>query len=266
MRDYLRSLPDPDLRPQHRRHGGGHLRDGCLCRPRVQLLPGRPRHVDEGGRQVDRRLDRRRRPGGDRAGHVPGRPPAEVHPARLPAARLRRRGRVGAPGTVRHPRAEDHHLAEPPLRRDGPAVDGARALQHRDRQRRAGQQAGVGIRDLHPADPPVRRHQLAADPGLHLRLVRQAERGRVADRPVLRLDRGRPGRRRQNLTVAMLSVVPVLALGAIFFLIGSKYLPRDEDQAVAARREAGGRGRAIRISTNAAPRPARSPARSGRPR
>jgi MFS transporter, Spinster family, sphingosine-1-phosphate transporter len=36
----------------------------------------------------------------------------------------------------------------------------------------------------------------------------------------------------ENLTVAMLSVVPVLALGAIFFLIGSKYLPRDEDMAV----------------------------------
>jgi MFS transporter, Spinster family, sphingosine-1-phosphate transporter len=39
---------------------------------------------------------------------------------------------------------------------------------------------------------------------------------------------------KENLTVAMLSVVPVLALGAIFFLLGSKYLPRDEDRAVSA--------------------------------
>jgi MFS family permease len=33
-----------------------------------------------------------------------------------------------------------------------------------------------------------------------------------------------------NLTLAMLSVAPVLALGVVFFLIGSRYLPRDEDR------------------------------------
>lgn len=33
-----------------------------------------------------------------------------------------------------------------------------------------------------------------------------------------------------NLTVAMLSVVPVLALGCVFFLIGSRYLPRDQEK------------------------------------
>lgn len=33
----------------------------------------------------------------------------------------------------------------------------------------------------------------------------------------------------ENLTVAMLSVTPVLALGAIFFLLGSRYLPRDQE-------------------------------------
>jgi hypothetical protein len=33
-----------------------------------------------------------------------------------------------------------------------------------------------------------------------------------------------------NLTVAMLSLVPVLALGAIFFLIGSRFLPRDQEK------------------------------------
>ncbi len=37
-----------------------------------------------------------------------------------------------------------------------------------------------------------------------------------------------------NLTVAMLSVAPVLALGCIFFLLGSRHLPHDEDQARAA--------------------------------
>jgi MFS transporter, Spinster family, sphingosine-1-phosphate transporter len=39
-----------------------------------------------------------------------------------------------------------------------------------------------------------------------------------------------------NLTLAMLSVAPVLILGVVFFLLGSQYLPRDEDRA----REAGG--------------------------
>ncbi len=34
-----------------------------------------------------------------------------------------------------------------------------------------------------------------------------------------------------NLTVAMLSVAPVLALGCLFFLLGSRHLPADEDQA-----------------------------------
>jgi MFS family permease len=33
-----------------------------------------------------------------------------------------------------------------------------------------------------------------------------------------------------NLTAAMLSVVPVLALGCVFFLIGSRYLPRDQEK------------------------------------
>jgi MFS family permease len=39
-----------------------------------------------------------------------------------------------------------------------------------------------------------------------------------------------------NLTVGMLSVVPVLALGALFFLLGSRHLPRDQERA----RQAGG--------------------------
>jgi len=33
-----------------------------------------------------------------------------------------------------------------------------------------------------------------------------------------------------NLTLAMLSVVPVLGLGCVFFLIGSRYLPRDQEK------------------------------------
>jgi MFS family permease len=41
------------------------------------------------------------------------------------------------------------------------------------------------------------------------------------------------GDQQTNLTLAMLSVAPVLALGVVFFLIGSRYLPRDEDRAVA---------------------------------
>ncbi len=52
----------------------------------------------------------------------------------------------------------------------------------------------------------------------------------------------------ENLTVAMLAVAPVLAIGAVFFLIGSRHLPQDEDQAVAS----GGKPadeRAIRTST-----------------
>jgi hypothetical protein len=41
-----------------------------------------------------------------------------------------------------------------------------------------------------------------------------------------------------NLTVGMLSVVPVLALGAVFFLLGSRYLPHDQERA----RKAGSHG------------------------
>jgi MFS family permease len=41
-----------------------------------------------------------------------------------------------------------------------------------------------------------------------------------------------------NLTAGMLSVVPVLALGAVFFLLGSRHLPHDQDRA----RKAGSHG------------------------
>jgi MFS transporter, Spinster family, sphingosine-1-phosphate transporter len=40
------------------------------------------------------------------------------------------------------------------------------------------------------------------------------------------------GGQQTNLTLAMLSVGPVLLLGVLFFLIGSRYLARDEDRAV----------------------------------
>jgi hypothetical protein len=40
-----------------------------------------------------------------------------------------------------------------------------------------------------------------------------------------------------NLTVALLAVVPVLLLGCILFLLGSRYLPRDQERAT--RRGAG---------------------------
>jgi MFS transporter, Spinster family, sphingosine-1-phosphate transporter len=43
-----------------------------------------------------------------------------------------------------------------------------------------------------------------------------------------------------NLTVAMLAVVPVLALGCIFFLIGSRYLPADQEKVRAAAGADGG--------------------------
>lgn len=42
---------------------------------------------------------------------------------------------------------------------------------------------------------------------------------------------------RQNLTAGMLAVVPVLGLGALFFLIGSRFLGRDEDRARPTRLE-----------------------------
>jgi len=36
---------------------------------------------------------------------------------------------------------------------------------------------------------------------------------------------------RRNLTVGMLSVIPVLALGCVFFLFGSKHLQDDQTRA-----------------------------------
>jgi MFS family permease len=38
----------------------------------------------------------------------------------------------------------------------------------------------------------------------------------------------------ENLTVAMLAVAPVLALGCVFFLLGSRYLPADQDKVISA--------------------------------
>jgi MFS family permease len=38
----------------------------------------------------------------------------------------------------------------------------------------------------------------------------------------------------ENLTVALLSVVPVLALGCVFFLLGSRHLPEDQEKVRAA--------------------------------
>jgi MFS family permease len=47
----------------------------------------------------------------------------------------------------------------------------------------------------------------------------------------------------ENLTVAMLSVGPVLALGSLFFLLGSRHLPRDQQKIADSGEEAaGGRG------------------------
>jgi MFS family permease len=43
----------------------------------------------------------------------------------------------------------------------------------------------------------------------------------------------------ENLTVAMLMVAPVLAIGAAFFLVGSRYLPRDEDLVTANKTDDG---------------------------
>ena len=42
-----------------------------------------------------------------------------------------------------------------------------------------------------------------------------------------------------NLTVALLSVVPVLVLGCVFFVIGSHYLPRDQEKASAGKDASG---------------------------
>jgi MFS family permease len=43
-----------------------------------------------------------------------------------------------------------------------------------------------------------------------------------------------------NLTVGMLSVIPVLALGCVFFLIGSRYLPADQEKVRAEGGSTGG--------------------------
>ena len=67
------SVQDADLRVQHRGHGRRDLRHGSLCRLGLDLLSDGPRHVDEGGRRLDRRPARGRRAGRHRAGHVPGR-------------------------------------------------------------------------------------------------------------------------------------------------------------------------------------------------
>ncbi len=80
----------------------------------------------------------------------------------------------------------------------------------------------------------LRRHQLTDYLGLDLGVVRQTEpwpRRRSASssrRSGLCRSEG------ENLTVAMLAVAPVLALGCVFFLIGSRFLPDDEERVRAA--------------------------------
>ncbi len=149
-----------------------------------------------------------------------------------------------------------------PVRCVGLDVDGARAVQHGHGQRRAGQPPGGRVRGLHLPDSPVRRHQLADPPGLDLRPLRQAERGRLADRAGSSPRSAPRPVDGTNLTVAMLSVVPVLALGCVFFLIGSRYLPADQEKVRAAGWIDGGRPGAV-PSLSAARTPlnaARSPA------
>ena len=101
---------------------------------------------------------------------------------------------------------------------------------------------GDGLRGQHLPDPRVRRHQLADPDRLRRRPVRQAVGGRLAARPRLRR-RSAPGRSAgTNLTVGMLSVVPVLALGALFFLLGSRHLPADQDRVQTTAAGRGGTG------------------------
>jgi MFS family permease len=52
--------------------------------------------------------------------------------------------------------------------------------------------------------------------------------------------------RRRNLTIGMLSVIPVLALGCLFFLIGSRHLHDDQER---ARKTSSGSGRPIGVET-----------------
>ena len=65
------------------------------------------------------------------------------------------------------------------------------------------------------------------------RPVRQAVRRRVAARPGASPRSAPSPVGKTNLTVGMLSVVPVLALGCVFFLLGSRHLAEDMDRVAA---------------------------------
>ena len=99
--------------------------------------------------------------------------------------------------------------------RVGLAFDGAGTVQYDDGERRAAKPPGGRLCGIHLFHSPVRRHQLADSAGMDLRAVRQAERDGLVDRSVLRLDGCTPVDD-TNLTVAMLSVAPVLLLGFLF--------------------------------------------------
>ena len=107
------------------------------------------------------RLDRGRRPGWNRAGHIPCRLSSKVHPACLSAAGQHGGRARRSPGHRRRSSTRSEPRRWAAVRGDGADGDGARAMQHGHRQRRAGQSAGRGLRAVHLPDPSVRRHQLA---------------------------------------------------------------------------------------------------------
>ena len=168
-----RPVPDPDLPVQHGRHGRRHLRHGRLRRP------GARRSISAST------ACRRPRPASGSAcslvgagllGHRPGHRSWPTCSAKLTRRAYLLLAAVAvlaaiAAGLLRHPRSRVPVVAGPPVRRVGPALDGARAVQHGDGQRRAGQPTGHRLRHVHLPDPPLRRYQLAGCPGLDLQAI-----------------------------------------------------------------------------------------------
>ncbi len=172
-------------------------------------------------------------------GHVSPRPHSAVYQESLSPPRRDRRLWCHSLGSVRYSRAQLSGLAALPVRGIDPLIDGLGAVQYGHGQCGATKPPRRRVRFIHLFDPSVRRHQFTNPAGMDLGHVRDAP---VAESPIGQLCAaiGAVPVDNTNLTAAMLSVAPVLFLGFVFFAIGARYLPSDQEKARGAAGESPG--------------------------
>ena len=229
-----RALQDAHLRLQHARDGRGHVRHRSLRRLGQDLLSAGPGDVAEGRQRLHRRPARHRRPGRHRAIHLPRRPAAEVHAAGLSALAsvvVIASVPLGIAGILDPERTSSLSLlfAASVLMAMvlGPSNTVTANVVPANR-RAAGYALFIFlIHLLGDISSPILLGWISDLFGSTAvvssalgKLLLSIGAGPTADE----------SGQLTNLTVAMLAVGPVLLLGGILFLIGSRHLPGDMDR------------------------------------